>query len=119
MRQSSAAILDASSDAKLAKAFEQIEQLSKELGDAKTKIKYHVRSAPSSACLLPVCRDCMNVVVQEDELKEVRDSSAHEETIDRLERKLTEATEEISKLETQVTERTQWNEKLTRDCASQ
>ena len=54
VRQSSAAILDASSDAKLAKAFEQIEQLSKELGDAKTKIKYHVRSAPSAACYLCV-----------------------------------------------------------------
>ena len=48
VRQSSAAILDASSDAKLAKAFEQIEQLSKELGEANTKIKHHVRSSQRS-----------------------------------------------------------------------
>ena len=45
IRQSSAAILEASSDEKLRKAFENIEQLSKELGEAQAKLRQQVHSS--------------------------------------------------------------------------
>ena len=112
--------MEASSDEKLRKAFENIEQLSKELGEATAKLRQQVHSSSHVLCIRffsdVIAVDGFSSSQQEDELQEARDAGGHEEAIERLERKLTEANDEISKLEAQVAERAQWNEKLTRDC---